>query len=712
MPRLLSGSLRARLLLLAGLALAATLLVAGLGLFGMHDASRRAQSLYADRVVPLRDIKAIADAYAVSIVDLAHKTRDGAIGWEQAVRDVDAANALVHERLAAYRATVLVPREEELLVELAPQLEVADAAVADLRALLVARDATGLAAFTRDRLYPAIDPISTTLAALVEVQLVVAEEEYLAIQAAYRRNLAVDAGVVLAILLAGGWLVRRIIVAILSSTRRMQRALEAAREGRFEHRANAAGGDEIARASRDLDRTLETLQGLFGEARRTASAFAAGRFGQRMHGEYRGEMAAFAGDLNQSFAQAEAAGAAVASAVVAMADGKPFERWDGRHLKAEGVWSEMLASAGQTLKANDAMLAGFRQVMDAAANGDLSGRVDTDAARGFAKAIGHSANSLIASVDASVAAIGRMMAALADGDLTQRLEGDARGVFGEIQASANLTAERLAGIVGGIQGSSRLINAAAAEVSAGSTELSARTEQQAAQLEETAAAMEELNSTVAANAHATREARTLSHRTAGVAGDAGHKLDRLTGTMQAIEASAKRIGEIVTVIDGIAFQTNLLALNAAVEAARAGEQGRGFAVVAGEVRALAQRSGDASREIRALIATSMAAVADGSAQVDDAGGTIGGLVDDVRRLDAFMAEIAAATEEQATGLGQVATTVSQMDQVTQQNAALVEEASAAARSLEEQAEALVGAVAVFRLDATPARAPRRLRVAA
>jgi len=238
---------------------------------------------------------------------------------------------------------------------------------------------------------------------------------------------------------------------------------------------------------------------------------------------------------------------------------------------------------------------------------------------------------------------------------------------------------------------------ASAEISQGNNDLSARTEQQASALEETAASMEELSSTVKQNADNARQANQLAQSASTVAVRGGEVVGQVVETMKGINDSSKKIADIISVIDGIAFQTNILALNAAVEAARAGEQGRGFAVVASEVRSLAGRSADAAKEIKALISASVDRVEQGSALVDQAGVTMQEVVSSIRRVTDIMGEISAASSEQSQGVAQVGEAVTQMDQATQQNAALVEESAAAANSLKTQAQQLVEAVAVFRL---------------
>ncbi|MBN6111772.1 methyl-accepting chemotaxis protein [Xanthomonas bonasiae] len=345
------------------------------------------------------------------------------------------------------------------------------------------------------------------------------------------------------------------------------------------------------------------------------------------------------------------------------------------------------------------------KIVQAAAAGDLSGRVATDGKQGFFLQLAQQLNGLLQANGDSIGEVSKLLTALSQGDLTARMHGEFDGVFATMRDDANATAEQLAAIVGRIQTAAVSINAAAGEIAAGNDDLSRRTEQQAANLEETAASMEELTSTVKQNAEHARQANQLAVGAASVASQGGAVVGQVVTTMSGIETSSKKIADIISVIDGIAFQTNILALNAAVEAARAGEQGRGFAVVASEVRTLAQRSANAAKEIKGLIDASVSQVANGSALVRQAGQTMSEIVSSVQRVTDIMSEIAAASQEQSSGIEQVNQTVTQMDETTQQNAALVEEATAAARSMEEQAGQLTEAVSIFRVEQSPASAP-------
>ncbi len=368
----------------------------------------------------------------------------------------------------------------------------------------------------------------------------------------------------------------------------------------------------------------------------------------------------------------------------------PIFSKDGTRLGSVVEWQDRTLEVGVEVEVNN--------LVSAAADGNFSERISVAGKDGFFLKLAEGLNTLVTTADRGLSDVARVLGAVAKGDLTERIDAEYSGTFGDLKNYCNETTGSLTTMLGDIRSAADMIFTASSEIAQGNADLSSRTEQQAASLEETASSMEELTSTVKLNADNAKQANVLAEQASAVAVDGGTLIQQVVTTMNAINESARKISDIIGVIDGIAFQTNILALNAAVEAARAGDQGRGFAVVASEVRTLAQRSANAAKDIKALISDSVQKIESGNQLVGKSGDTMKEIVSSIKRVNDIMAEIAAASVEQSTGIEEVSTTVSQMDEMTQQNAALVEEAAAAAESLQSQADQLNRNVAQFRLD--------------
>ncbi|WP_374562902.1 methyl-accepting chemotaxis protein [Ideonella sp.] len=506
-------SIKARLALLVGALLALLVLSSYSTVHHVRSAEDSLRDLYKDRVVPLKQLKMVADGYAVGMVDAAHKVRDGAFTGEVGAKAVADARQQIDSNWKAYVATELNDQEQALIAKAGPLMKQADQAAEKLLGLMKAGDAEALRAYAAKEMYPAIDPIGDVVNSLVQVQLDVAAHEYEASEAE-------------------------------------------------------------------------------------------------------------------------------ASAV---------------------LWRNITLSTIVVLGA------------------------------------GLMAWLLIRSIITPLAQAVKLAEAVAGGDLSQRIEVRSRDETGQLLAALKKMNEGLVDIVGQVRSSAESIATGSAQIANGNADLSQRTEEQASNLEQTAASMEQLTATVKHNADTARAANQLASSASGVAAQGGEVVGQVVATMEQITQASHRISDIIGVIDGIAFQTNILALNAAVEAARAGEQGRGFAVVAGEVRSLAQRSAQAAKEIKSLIGDSVGKVEAGSQLAGDAGRTMDDIVAQVRRVTDLIAEISAASNEQSQGINQVGDAVAQLDQVTQQNAALVEESAAAAESLKQQAAKMNEVVAAFRL---------------
>jgi len=364
----------------------------------------------------------------------------------------------------------------------------------------------------------------------------------------------------------------------------------------------------------------------------------------------------------------------------------------------QGFGKAIAAELNQLCATTEAGLNDVMRVTNALAAGDLTQKISKDYPGVFGQLTDDVNRTAEQLKEIIINEVGRVLEALSRGDLTEKINNDYPGAFGQLKDDANSTVEKLMEIIAQIKYSTDLITNAAQGIAAGNSDLSQRTSEQASSLEETASSMEELTSTVKQNAENAKQANHLATSASDIAVKGGHMVNEVVSTMASISASSRKIADIISVIEGIAFQTNILALNAAVEAARAGEQGRGFAVVAAEVRHLARRSAAAAKEITALIEDSVDKVDSGSRQVDQAGATMNEIVTAVKRVTDIMSEISAASNEQSAGIEEVNQAITQMDAVTQQNASLVEEAAAAAESMQNQANALDTAMSTFKLD--------------
>ncbi|MCC4605032.1 methyl-accepting chemotaxis protein [Xanthomonas campestris] len=555
---------------------------------------------------------------------------------------------------------------------------------------------------------PATEHWQNALAEYSALQRRRATDAYATATAAMARGRAMLIGGGLAVVLISallGWAITRSLVRPLTQA---TRAAEAIANGQLDNDVRTQANDETGRLLQAMHTMQDQVRALISAQLDMARRHDEGQISFRMDASvFPGDFGRMARDTNELVA---------AHIKVKMQTIHLVERYAIGDLSEDmpqlpGEKAAITTAMNQVKHNLSTMNREIKHLAQAAANGDFTARGNAEQFQYDFRLMVESLNHLMATADGNLASLSSLLQSIAAGDLTARMSGQYQGVFAQMRDDANATAEQLASIVGRIQQAADAIGLASGEIASGNQDLSQRTEQQAANLEETAASMEELTSTVKQNADHASQANQLAIGAAAVASQGGNVVADVVTTMSDIQASSKKIAEIISVIDGIAFQTNILALNAAVEAARAGEQGRGFAVVASEVRTLAQRSAGAAKEIKHLIDDSVEKVAQGATLVDQAGTTMAEIVASVQRVTNIMGEISAASQEQYAGIEQVNQTVTQMDETTQQNAALVEEATAAARAMEEQAQQLTAAVAVFKVTNT-APVARRLSATA
>ena len=471
----------------------------------------------------------------------------------------------------------------------------------------------------------------------------------------------------------------------------------AAVEGRLSTRADASRhkGD-FNKIVQGVNDTLDAVIGPLNVAAKYVEDISHGQIPAKISDTYHGDFNTIKHNLNQCIDAIQALVADANMLSLAAVDGRLSTRADAA--KHQGDFRKIVEGVNNTLDAVINPLNVAAQTVDRISKGDIPEPI-TDHYNGDFNEIKNNLNTCIQAVNSLVADADLLAEAAKEGRITVRADashhsGDFRKIVEGVNNTLDLIVEPIIAVTEAVE----TITTAANEISSGNADLSARTEQQASSLEETAASMEELASTVKQNAENAKQANQMALTASTVAVRGGEVVSEVVSTMSAINESAKKIEDIISVIDGIAFQTNILALNAAVEAARAGEQGRGFAVVAGEVRNLAQRSAGAAKEIKELIADSVSKTTEGTKLVENAGSTMQEVVSSVQRVADIISEISAASAEQTTGIDQVNQAVTSMDETTQQNAALVEEAAAAAESLVDQANQLADAVSQFKLE--------------
>jgi|GEM_PF-702926 len=504
--------------------------------------------------------------------------------------------------------------------------------------------------------------------------------------------------VVSAIIILFGLIVAIIIPRLISSgIQSIQNTLREIEEtGRFDIKADESRDDEIGEMARVLNETLTTIGHALNEANGVVSALAAGDFSKRISINVHGDLDTLKQGINNSVHSIEETMKEIEIVMDAMSNGY-FDVDTNANVK--GQFKRIMENTAFTMNGLNLIINDITDSMHKMQNGDFTARVNADA-KGQLEELKTNVNLSMEALELAIEDITEMVVAQSKGDLTNQITNDYRGQLDTLKNAINSSVSRLANVVSQALNATQVVAGAADEVSKGSLDLSDRVQQQASALEQTSATMDEMNSAVQGNSKNAQQASQVALEVQNRANDGAKVMQETIGAMSAIQESSHKIADIVNLIDGIAFQTNLLALNAAVEAARAGEHGRGFAVVAGEVRSLAQKSAEAAKDIKSLIEESVSRIDQGSQLATQSGDMLTEINHEIESFTKMIGDIAQASEEQAEGVNQVHAAIGQIDSVTQQNAALVEETSAAAASMTEQSEILKEDMSFFKIDAS------------
>ncbi len=696
----------------------------GIGWWSVDDQYGVFDTAFTEHVTPAVELKKVADAYAVDIVDAAHKARNGNQSFADSLTSVEKAANLIKTAWPGIRAKAVDSKVKAGVDKTEALFAAADAMTDRLRACLRTEDRPCLDQVVTQQLYQTIDPVSGAVSDLIDMHMGEIGEhmqESLAhdkrAQLAFAIMLAV--AVVFTLLLQIGYLryVTRPLTAFAVAVKQLA-------GGNIRVQAPAAG---LIRDINELGNLFEVISTKFRDATVQSSAlnnasaniliadenrrivFMNEAFKQLFIGVGSGLQQRYPGfDIGKlvgrsidDFHKDASHQAALINALKAphkasvQLAGRDFRLTALPVISAEGdrlgtvlEWQDATAQ----LRAENEV----RELVNAANHGDLTYRISLEGKEGFFRELATGMNQMVGMVEKALHEAADVIHALSDGQLDRRIDYNYGGIFKKVREDVNATMETLSNFSNRLIDSVEVVRSASQDITAGSENLASRTESQAAQLEQSVASMHEVTQTVKQNADNASMADRLTVAARETASQGGAVMQQAVSAMQRIESSSARIADIMALIDEIAFQTNLLALNASVEAARAGEAGKGFAVVAQEVRALAQRSANASKEIKGLIAESSGHVREGARLVQQTGSNLDDIVSAVKKVSDIVGEIASASSEQATALGEVNTAFGAMDTMTQQNAALVEETHAATQSLSNQAQLLAELVGFFK----------------
>ncbi len=690
-------SIRSRLMLILGAMSILAISLSTIGLIGIKFSNSSLQTVYIDRLVPSSQLTQIKNR----LLDNRLKTANSVIFPDEAEKNTVVINentAEINKLWESYMATYLTPEETILANQFAEDRKAYnEQALLPAIAFIKAGNKAELEKLIIEKIRPLYEPLSKDINALVQLQLDVSQQEYEDAQKSYDTIFICSIVILILGLSACFFIDLKLIRRITNALDNAKSVMTAIAQGNLSSRIVIESNDEISELLVVMQTMQNNLKTIVTDIEQVVSAAVKGNFNTKI--DIQGK-SGFGKDISESLnTLSDVTNTGLRDVIRvagALANGDLNQRVTKDY---KGLFGLTAKGVNDTVDSLTKIVNEIQEMVDAAANqGEFSCKMNLNDKAGYTKTIAESLNKLSNVTNEGLHDVLRVANALAEGDLTQSITKDYPGIFGQVKAGVNNTAESLTSLLMEIKETTNMIAAVSTEIASGNNDLAHRTEQQAAALEETAASMQQLTSTVSHNSENAKQANSLAVGATEAANRGVSVVRDVVSTMDNINESSLRIVDIISVIDDIAFQTNILALNAAVEAARAGEQGSGFAVVAIEVRNLAQRSANAAGEIKRLISDSVDRVSGGSKQVAEAGQTMQEIVTSIEGVNKIISEISSASAEQSAGIAQVGAAITSMDDVTQQNAALVEEVAATAESLETQTQHLAKELAHFKMS--------------
>lgn len=632
-------SVNIRLFLLVGLLSLVSIVVGLMGLRGMSETVGGLRTVYEDRVVPLRDLKVIADLYAVNIVDTTHKVRNGNIAWAEARKNLAEARTGINKTWTAYKATFLVEEEKKLVASIEPMLAAAETSINQLQSIFEEEDRKALARFTIDTLYPVVDPISTKFSELIEVQLNVAKAEYNLSSAQYEQSKLISTGLLVGGSLLGFLLAWRIVGSVVKPLREMQEtAQRVAISFDYSSRIDATQNDEVGATARAFNTLLQAQQTAIGQVNTVVQHLADGQLNQRIEGEMSGDLAVMKNAINNSLDSVQQTMRGFNGLSQALLHGRFDHPID--HSQSHGEFRESLAQAQQALHALHRMIGNVDGVMGAVANGDLTQRVDTEATGDLLR-LKHNINSSLESLGKALGAVHKSTR--------------------QVAAAANETSTAIGQISDGAQNQTHAIS------------------QVALAIRHTAESVSDVSRNTAIASQKSRDSMAIMQTGMG-------KMSQMVLVVNNISVHSNKINKITEVIEKIANKTNLLSLNAAIEAARAGEHGKGFSVVAEEVGKLAASSAESSQEIGRLVQQAVAETAQAVLVVQEVSRDMAMIEQGSQQTDQMLQRISSALEQQSAAVEEINSNLSSLDRIAISNASASEEITATVMELSKLAE--------------------------